>query len=93
MKYPIPLILAAVAVGGCQSNPGGLSDDEFNSLSPDRKAELRMEQQTLNEERSMHIEQQMDRNRSYQQQHDYQHEAERDAAEAMKGKDLSGLGQ
>ena len=85
------IILAIITLGGCNTNPGGLSDAEFNSLSPDRKAELRMEQETLNEERMMHSEQQMDRYQRNKGQHNWQHEAERDAAEAMQGKDLSGL--
>jgi len=62
MNYRLSLLCAsAILLGGCQSNPGGLSDEEFNSLPPDRKAELRMEQETLNEERSMHIDQEIDR--------------------------------
>ena len=92
MNLRIPLlVIALVTLGGCNTNPGGLSDAEFNSLSPDRKAKLRMEQQTLNEERMMHSEHQMDRYERNKAQHDWQHEAERDAAEAMQGKDLSGL--
>ena len=93
MNYRVSslLIIATLATAGCQGNPGGLSDREFNSLSPDRKAELRMEQETLNEERTMRVEQEMDRYDRNSNQHDWQNEAERDAAEAMRGKDLSGL--
>ena len=39
----------------------------------------------------MNSEQQIDRYQHNKEQHNWQHEAERDAAEAMQGKDLSGL--
>jgi hypothetical protein len=64
MPIRIPLLaIVLISLGGCNTNPGGLSDADFNALSPDRKAELRMEQQMLDEERMMHSEQQMDRYR------------------------------
>lgn len=93
MKMSLPLIiLASLALAGCQSNPGGLTDQEYNSLSADRKAELRMEQESLNEERAMRIDEEVDRiNRDSQQSHGWNHEARRDLDDAMKGKDLSGL--
>ena len=85
------IVVTSIALGGCQGNPGGLSDAEFNRLSPDRKAELRMEQETLNEERTRRIEHEMDsydRNSSHNSLND---EARKDMNEAMRGKDLSGL--
>jgi hypothetical protein len=50
-----------------------------------------MEQETLNEERSMRIDEEMDRYDRNSHQNNWQNEAERDAADAMRGKDLSGL--
>jgi PBP1b-binding outer membrane lipoprotein LpoB len=61
MKYRLSMLaVSALILGGCQGNPGGLNDYEYNSLSPDRKAELKMEQETLNENRMMRIDEEVD---------------------------------
>jgi len=90
-RAPFVIILASLALGGCQGNPGGLSDREFERLSPDRKAELRMEQETLNEERSMRVDEQMDRYDRNSRDDDLTRAAEREVEKDMRGVDLSGL--
>ena len=93
MNYRIPftIILASLTLGGCQSNPGGLSDAEFNRLPADRKAELRMKQETLDEERSMRIEQEMDRYDRNSRQDNFQQIGEDELKKDMRGVDLSNI--
>ena len=64
MNYRVTTLIIAVglALVGCQTvPPGGLSEEQFNSLSPDRQAELRMEQETVNEQRTQRIDEEVDR--------------------------------
>jgi hypothetical protein len=41
--------VSSIVIASCSFHPGGLSDEEWNSLSPARRAELTMQQQSLTE--------------------------------------------
>ena len=50
-------VVSSVLITSCGFHPGGLSDEEWNSLSPSRRAELTMQQEALTE-RQVHDSQQ-----------------------------------
>ena len=50
-------IIGSLIITSCGMHPGGLSDEEWNSLSPSRRASLTMQQESLTE-RQIHDSQQ-----------------------------------
>jgi len=83
----VPALVFSSLLASCSLHPGGLSDAEWNSLSPARRAELTMQQQALSE-RQYHDMQQNEHWKKEDQNssNDYwQREAKKDAHKAMKG--------
>jgi len=78
-------VVGSVLVSSCSMHPGGLSDQEWNSLSPARRAELTMQQQALAERQYHDMEQQMHwENQDKEEQQKWDREAKKDAEKAMK---------
>lgn len=71
--FLIPTAIALSIFSSCAPTyPGGLSEAEWNSLSPDRKAELNLRQQQLDATRLSNVESEMLR-AEQRREHDQQH--------------------
>jgi len=81
----------SVLLSSCSLHPGGLSDQEWNSLSPARRAELTMQQQALSERQYHDMQQDMHWQKMDKAQDNWDREARKDANNAMRGYKKSNL--
>ena len=79
---------SALFLVSCVSmHPGGLSDEEWYSLSPEKRAKLELQQERLNEQRSRDIQQEVHWNKqdNEMKQNNYERELSREAGRQLQG--------